>query len=62
MLCTSGSLRRRLSSSPTTRLISLDYIERQSRAAAEAAAEWMLNKRVEIDPRGTATHDDLLDE
>lgn len=37
----------------------LDYIERQSRAATETAAEWMLNKRVEIDPRGAATHDDL---
>lgn len=37
----------------------LDYIERQAKAAAETAAEWMLNKRVEIDPSGTATHDDL---
>ena len=37
----------------------LDYIERQAKAAAETAAEWMLNKRVEIDANGTATHDDL---
>lgn len=37
----------------------LDYIERQAKAAAETAAEWMLNKRVEIDSSGTATHDDL---
>ncbi len=37
----------------------LDYIEQRARAAAETAAEWMLNKRVEIDPSGVATHDDL---
>lgn len=37
----------------------LDYIERQAKAVAETAAEWMLNRRVEIDPSGTATHDDL---
>jgi predicted nuclease of predicted toxin-antitoxin system len=37
----------------------LDYIERQAKAAAETAAEWMLNRRVEIDPSGTATHEDL---
>jgi len=37
----------------------LDYIEGQAKAAAETAAEWMLNKRVEVDPSGTATHDDL---
>lgn len=36
-----------------------DYIERQASAACEATAEWMLNKRVEIDPSGTATHEDL---
>jgi hypothetical protein len=39
----------------------LDYIERQAKAPAETAAEWMFNKRVEIDPSGTATHDDLPD-
>jgi predicted nuclease of predicted toxin-antitoxin system len=39
----------------------LDYIERQANAAAETAADWMLNKRVEVDPSGTATHDDLPD-
>jgi predicted nuclease of predicted toxin-antitoxin system len=39
----------------------LDYIERQAKAAAETAANWMLNKRVEIDPSGTVTHDDLPD-
>jgi predicted nuclease of predicted toxin-antitoxin system len=37
----------------------LDYVEWQAKAAAETAAEWMLNKRVEIDPSGTATHEDL---
>jgi predicted nuclease of predicted toxin-antitoxin system len=37
----------------------LDYIELQAKAAAETAAEWMLNKRVEVDPSSTATHDDL---
>ena len=37
----------------------LDYIERQAKAVAETAAEWMLNRRVEIDPSGTATHEDL---
>ncbi len=39
----------------------LDYIERQAKAAAGTAAEWMLNRRVEIDPSGTATHEDLPD-
>ncbi len=38
-----------------------DYIERQANAAGEATAEWMLNKRVEIDRTGTATHEDLPD-
>jgi predicted nuclease of predicted toxin-antitoxin system len=38
---------------------SLDYIERQAEAANETAAEWMLNKRVEVDPSGRATHEDL---
>ena len=37
----------------------LDYIERKADAANEATAEWMLNKRVEIDLSGKATHDDL---
>jgi len=37
----------------------LDYIERQAKAAADTAAEWMLNRRVEIDPSGTATHEYL---
>lgn len=37
----------------------LDYIERQADAADETAAEWMLNKRVEIGLRGKATHSDL---
>ncbi len=39
----------------------LDYIKRQAKATGEATAEWMLNKRVEIDPTGTATHEDLPD-
>lgn len=39
----------------------LDYIERQAKAAAETAEEWMLNKRVEIDPEGTITHGELSD-
>lgn len=39
----------------------LDYIERQAKAAAETAGEWMLNKRVEIDPSDTARYDDLPD-
>jgi predicted nuclease of predicted toxin-antitoxin system len=37
----------------------LDYIEREANAADETAAEWMLNMRVEVDPSGKATHDDL---
>lgn len=36
-----------------------DYIERQADATGEAAAEWMLNKRVEIDRSGAATHENL---
>jgi hypothetical protein len=39
----------------------LDYSERQAKAVAETAAEWMLNGGVEIDPSGTATHEDLPD-
>ena len=37
----------------------LDYIEQQAEDADETAAEWMLNKRVKIDPSGTVRHDDL---
>jgi predicted nuclease of predicted toxin-antitoxin system len=37
----------------------LDYIEQQAKAASETAAEWMLNRRVEIDPSGKAVHGDL---
>ncbi len=37
----------------------LDYIERHAKTQGETAAEWMMNKRVEIDPSGIATHDDL---
>jgi len=37
----------------------LDYIERQAKTACEPASDWMLNKRVEIDPNGTVTHEDL---
>ncbi|HET9162191.1 MAG TPA: hypothetical protein VFN89_01935 [Solirubrobacterales bacterium] len=39
--------------------VALDYIEQESDAAGETAAEWMLNKRVEVDPSSKATHDDL---
>jgi predicted nuclease of predicted toxin-antitoxin system len=39
----------------------LDHIEQQAKATAETAAEWMFNKRVEIDPTGKTTHDDLPD-
>jgi hypothetical protein len=37
----------------------LDYIEHQAKAAAETTVEWMLNKRVEVDPSGETGHDDL---
>ena len=37
----------------------LGYIERQADAADETTAEWMLNKQVEVDSSGKATHDDL---
>jgi predicted nuclease of predicted toxin-antitoxin system len=37
----------------------LVYIERQAKASAESAAEWTLNKRVEVDSHGASTHDDL---
>jgi predicted nuclease of predicted toxin-antitoxin system len=39
----------------------LDYIEQLAEAADETAAQWMLNKQVEIDPGGKATHGDLPD-
>jgi predicted nuclease of predicted toxin-antitoxin system len=39
----------------------LDYIEQLAEAADETAAQWMLNKQVEIDPSGKATHGDLPD-
>lgn len=39
----------------------LNYIERQAGAEVETAGEWMLNKRVEIDASGAATHNDLPD-
>lgn len=37
----------------------LDYIEQQAAASAETAAEWMLNKRVEVDSNGAVRHEDL---
>jgi predicted nuclease of predicted toxin-antitoxin system len=37
----------------------LDYIEQKADAAGETAAEWMLNKRVEVNPNSRATHDEL---
>lgn len=37
----------------------LDYIEGQAKASAETAAEWMLNKRVGVDPDGAVRHEDL---
>lgn len=37
----------------------LDYIERQADTASETTEEWMLNKRVEVNPNGKATHGDL---
>jgi predicted nuclease of predicted toxin-antitoxin system len=37
----------------------LSYIEQEADAAGETAAEWMLNKRVEVNPSGRATHDNL---
>jgi predicted nuclease of predicted toxin-antitoxin system len=39
--------------------VALDYIEQKTRAADETAAEWMLNKRIEVDQDGEATHNDL---
>lgn len=37
----------------------LDYIEQEADAAGETAAEWMLNKRVEVSPSGKVAHNDL---
>lgn len=37
----------------------LDYIERHAKAAGETPAEWMLNRRVEVDSHSAPTHDDL---
>lgn len=37
----------------------LDYIEQEAIATGETAAEWMLNKRVDVSPSGEATHNDL---
>lgn len=37
----------------------LDYIELRADAAGETAAEWMLNKRVEVDLNGKAAHGNL---
>jgi predicted nuclease of predicted toxin-antitoxin system len=39
----------------------LDYIEQLAKAGGETAAEWMLNKRVEIDLDGAAKHNNLPD-
>lgn len=37
----------------------LDYIERLAKSANETGAEWMLNKRVDINPGGKVAHRDL---
>lgn len=37
----------------------LDYIEQQAAASAETAAEWMLNRGVEVDADGAVRHEDL---
>ena len=37
----------------------LDYIEWRAEAAAETAAEWMLNKQVRVASSGTVTHGNL---
>jgi predicted nuclease of predicted toxin-antitoxin system len=34
----------------------LSYIEQEADTAGETAAEWMLNKRVDVNPSGEATH------
>jgi hypothetical protein len=40
----------------------LDYIEQQANHEGEAPAEWMLNKRVEVDQDGSAKHRNLPDD
>ena len=40
----------------------LNYIEKQAKNESESAANWMLNKRVEIGPSGAAMHEDLPDD
>lgn len=37
----------------------LGYIEERAAALTETAAEWMLNKRVEVNPDGAVRHEDL---
>jgi Domain of unknown function (DUF5615) len=37
----------------------LGYIEQMADATGEPAAEWMLNKLVEVTPNGKATHNEL---
>lgn len=37
----------------------LTYIEKQAEGENESAADWMLNKRVEVDIGGEAAHEDL---
>ncbi len=37
----------------------LDYIEEMAKGAGESAADWMLNRRVEVDPDCTVSHGDL---
>jgi predicted nuclease of predicted toxin-antitoxin system len=39
----------------------LDYIERWAGCADEPAANWMLNKRIEVNTSGAAIHEDLPD-
>ena len=34
----------------------LDYIEERAKAAGEPAADWMLNRQVEVDPDGAVKH------
>ena len=37
----------------------LDYIEERAKASGETAAEWMLNRRIEVDSDGAVGHEDL---
>lgn len=37
----------------------LDYIERRAGVAGEVAADWMINRRVEVDFEGKVVDDDL---